>query len=76
MFETEDRMKLFSLKLLFNPLDFYEWLTVMTGGFPEPYTYGKRAYKYLKNNKKGTFNIFGDGPLLKLLKNQVKQNLT
>ena len=50
MFETEDRMRLFSLKLLFNPLDFYEWLTVMTGGFPEPYTYGKRAYKYLKNN--------------------------
>ena len=63
MFETEDRMKLFSLKLLFNPLDFYEWLTVMTGGFPEPYTYGKRAYKYLKNNKKD-FDIILDNQSL------------
>ena len=35
MFETGDRMKLFSLKLLLKPLDLYEWLTVMTGGFPE-----------------------------------------
>ena len=63
MFETEDRMKLFSLKLLFNPLDFYEWLTVMTGGFPEPYTYGKRAYKYLKKNKKD-FDIILDNQSL------------
>ena len=63
MFETEDRMRLFSLKLLFNPLDFYEWLTVMTGGFPEPYTYGKRAYKYLKNNKKD-FDIILDNQSL------------
>ena len=70
MFETEDRMKLFSLKLLFRPLDLYEWITVMTGGFPEPYTYGKRVYKYLKNNKKD-FDIILDnqslcGSLLKI----------
>ena len=70
MFETEDRMKLFSLKLLFRPLDLYEWITVMTGGFPEPYTYGKRVYKYLKNNRKD-FDIILDnqslcGSLLKI----------
>lgn len=70
MFETEDRVKLFSLKLLFRPLDLYEWITVMTGGFPEPYTYGKRVYKYLKNNKKD-FDIILDnqslcGSLLKI----------
>ena len=63
MFETEDRMKLFSLKLLFRPLDLYEWITVMTGGFPEPYTYGKRVYKYLKNNKKD-FDIILDNQSL------------
>ena len=70
MFEIEDRMKLFSLKLLFRPLDLYEWITVMTGGFPEPYTYGKRVYKYLKNNRKD-FDIILDnqslcGSLLKI----------
>ena len=63
MFETEDRMKLFSLKLLFRPLDLYEWITVMTGGFPEPYTYGKRVYKYLKNNRKD-FDIILDNQSL------------
>ena len=70
MFETGDRMKLFSLKLLFKPLDLYEWLTVMTGGFPEPYTYGRRVYKYLKRNKKD-FDVILDnqslcGSLLKI----------
>ncbi|MDG1229793.1 MAG: glycosyltransferase family 1 protein, partial [SAR86 cluster bacterium] len=50
LFETEDRMKAFSLDLLLNPLNLYEWLTVMSGGFPEPYTYGKRVLKYLKEN--------------------------
>ena len=63
MFETEDRMKLFSLKLLFKPLDLYEWLTVMTGGFPEPYTYGRRVYKYLQSNKKD-FDVILDNQSL------------
>ena len=70
MFETEDRMKLFSLRLLFKPLELYEWLNVMTGGFPEPYTYGIRVYKYLKSNKKD-FDVILDnqslcGSLLKI----------
>ena len=63
MFETEDRMKLFNYKLLFKPLDFYEWITVMTGGFPEPYTYGERVYKYLKKSKK-KFDIILDNQSL------------
>ena len=63
MFETENRMKLFNLGLLLKPLDLYEWATVMTGGFPEPYTYGKRVYKYLKKNKKD-FDIILDNQSL------------
>ena len=70
MFETQDRLKKFSLWFLFRPLDFYEWITVMTGGFPEPYTYGKRVYKYLKHHKKD-FDVILDnqslsGSLLKI----------
>ena len=48
LFETQNRMSSFGLNLLFRPLDLYEWLTVMTGGFPEPYTFGKRVLKYIK----------------------------
>ena len=51
LFETEDRMKAFSLDLLLNPLDLYEWLTVMSGGFPEPYTYGKRVLKIFRKEQ-------------------------
>ena len=51
LFETPNRMSLFGTNLLFRPLDFYEWFTVMTGGFPEPYTFGKRVLKYLQQHK-------------------------
>ena len=60
LFEREDRMQAFSLDLLLQPLNLYEWLTVMSGGFPEPYTYGKRVLKYLKENNivvPGVFNV-------------------
>ena len=63
LFETEDRMKAFSLDLLLNPLNLYEWLTVMSGGFPEPYTYGKRVLKYLKENNRD-FDIILDNQSL------------
>jgi len=30
--------------------DFYEWWTMATGGFGEPYTFGRRVYPLLKNS--------------------------
>ena len=70
LFETPNRMSLFGTNLLFRPLDFYEWLTVMTGGFPEPYTFGKRVLKYLQQHKRD-FEVILDnqslsGSLLKI----------
>lgn len=50
LFESGERLKAFRLRFLWSPIDFYEWITVMTGGFPEPYTYGKRVLKKLKEN--------------------------
>ncbi len=35
---------------LLNPLNLFEWLSVNSGGFPEPYTFGKRIKKIIKNN--------------------------
>jgi len=50
LFESGERLKAFRLRFLWSPIDLYEWITVMTGGFPEPYTYGKRVLKKLKEN--------------------------
>ena len=50
LFASEDRLREFKLNYLLSPLDFYEWITVMTGGFPEPYTFGKRVLKYLESS--------------------------
>ena len=50
LFESGERLKAFRLRFLCSPIDLYEWITVMTGGFPEPYTYGKRVLKRLKEN--------------------------
>ena len=35
---------------LLNPLNLFEWLSVNSGGFPEPYTFGKRIKKIIKKN--------------------------
>tara|TARA_A200000159_G_scaffold15466_1_gene12801 strand:- start:340 stop:1587 length:1248 start_codon:yes stop_codon:yes gene_type:complete len=35
---------------LLNPLNLFEWLSVNSGGFPEPYTFGKRLKKIIKKN--------------------------
>ena len=50
LFESGERLKALRLRFLWSPIDLYEWLTVMTGGFPEPYTFGKRVLKRLKEN--------------------------
>jgi glycosyltransferase involved in cell wall biosynthesis len=49
LFSAESRLRAFSLKFFFSPVDLIEWLGIMTGGFPEPYTFGKRVNKFLKN---------------------------
>ncbi len=36
---------------LISPLNMYEFLNMCTGSFPEPYTFGERAYRYLLKNK-------------------------
>jgi len=54
LFELEDKLRLrsFKPKFLLNLIDLCEWFSVLSGGFPEPYTFGKRVDNYLKNNLK------------------------
>jgi len=35
---------------LLNPINLFEWLSINSGGFPEPYTFGKRIKKAIKKN--------------------------
>lgn len=48
LFEKEGRLSTFRLKYLLSSVDFFEWFSVLTGGFPEPYTFGKRLAKFLQ----------------------------
>ena len=53
LFETfsfRDRLKKFYKKKNKNFDDYYEFFSVLLGGFPEPKTFGKRANRYLKLN--------------------------
>ncbi len=38
-----------TLKELSNPINLVEWIGVSTMGFPEPFTFGIRAYLFLRN---------------------------
>jgi len=53
LFELEDNLRLrsFKIKFLLNSVDLSEWFGVLSGGFPEPFTFGKRVDSYLRKNK-------------------------
>jgi glycosyltransferase involved in cell wall biosynthesis len=36
---------------LIYPINMYEFLNVCTGSFPEPFTFGERAYRYLQKHR-------------------------
>ncbi len=48
----EKKSKFYDVKLsqLLNPINLFEWISINSGGFPEPYTFGKRIKKILKQN--------------------------
>jgi glycosyltransferase involved in cell wall biosynthesis len=48
LYNPEDPFRVPTLKELSNPINLMEWLGVSTMGFPEPFTFGLRAYRYLK----------------------------
>ncbi len=50
LFEAEDRLKAFKASFFTNPTDLFEWFSVTTGGFPEPYTFGRRVIQFFREN--------------------------
>ena len=49
LFSVESRIKAFKLSFLLSPIDLIEWLGIISGGFPEPYVFGKRLESFLKS---------------------------
>ena len=51
LFSVESRIKAFKLSFLLSPIDLIEWLGIISGGFPEPYAFGKRLESFLKDTE-------------------------
>ncbi|WP_323844677.1 glycosyltransferase family 4 protein [Microbulbifer magnicolonia] len=48
LFEEENPTRALKLRHLLSWTDFFEWWAKLTGGFAEPYTFGRRVAKYLR----------------------------
>lgn len=49
LFNPEDPFRIPTLRELSEPINFMEWMGISTFGFPEPFTFGLRAYLYLRS---------------------------
>lgn len=63
LYATENRLRAAFDRRLLRPLELYEYLAVLSGSFPEPYTFGVRAYRYLKAHR-GDYDVVHDNQTL------------
>lgn len=50
LFEKESKFKALRFTDLFSYTNMHEWVDANLGGFPEPYTFGRRLVKYMKKH--------------------------
>ena len=50
LYSYSNPIKAFNLKLFKDKIDLYEWISHLTGGFSEPYTFGERMARWAKLN--------------------------
>ncbi|UCD90305.1 MAG: glycosyltransferase family 4 protein [Desulfobacterales bacterium] len=60
LYNPGDLFRTPSFKELSDPINLIEWLGVSTMGFPEPFTFGMRAYRYLLKNNIFKYDIVHD----------------
>jgi MMP alpha-(1->4)-mannosyltransferase len=48
LFESKNHSLALRPKHLLSFTDFFEWFSMLTGGFPEPYTFGRRLVRYFQ----------------------------
>jgi glycosyltransferase involved in cell wall biosynthesis len=63
LYERDERLGAFDPSFLLNPNDLFEWFSVNTGGFPEPYTFGNRVVRFLNQSNK-EYDIIHDNQSL------------
>jgi glycosyltransferase involved in cell wall biosynthesis len=63
LYNPEDPFRIPTLPELINPINLVEWLGVSTMGFPEPFTFGLRAYQFIRS-RLGRYDIVHDNQCL------------
>lgn len=63
LYDPADPFRVPSLKELSHPVNLMEWLGVSTMGFPEPFTFGLRAYAFLRD-RFGRYDVVHDNQSL------------
>ena len=63
LYDPQDPFRVPTLGELSDPINLMEWIGVSTMGFPEPFTFGLRAYLYLKPRLRA-FDIVHDNQSL------------
>ena len=63
LYDPADPFRMPTLRELADPVNFMEWVGVCTMGFPEPFTFGLRALRFLKHRAAG-FDVLHDNQSL------------
>jgi glycosyltransferase involved in cell wall biosynthesis len=63
LYNPADPFRLPSARELADPVNFLEWIGVCTMGFPEPFTFGLRAFGFLKHRLNG-YDVLHDNQSL------------
>ena len=63
LFDGRDRLSAFKMAWLLSPLALWEWLSALSGGFPEPRSYGVRALAWLRD-KGADYDVVHDNQSL------------
>ena len=50
LFAANDHVTALRPRHLLSATDFFEWFSMLTGGFPEPYTFGRRLVRYFRKH--------------------------
>ena len=63
LYNPKDPFRVPKLNELTDPINLFEWIGVSTMGFPEPFTFGLRAYRFL-HSRLQSFDIVHDNQSL------------
>ena len=63
LYDPANPFRVPTIRELFNPMNLMEWVSVSTMGYPEPFLFGIRAYRFLMR-KRHDFDIIHDNQSL------------